>query len=115
MHPPVRDLGLFAAIASLKLRRTSRPSDSLRARAPGDRAIIAELAEFFDHLIECCLCKALDRLDDRHFEMELFIRRPFHAAFGGGKLLDQLEQTYLSKSGPRARLATFARQDRRPP
>src|SRR6266849_10707317 len=54
---------------------------------------IAKLAEFFDHLIKCSLSQALDCLYDRNFDMELLIRRPFHATFGGGKLIDQLEQT----------------------
>src|SRR5438876_4657608 len=62
-------------------------------RARRSRPItIAKLAESFDYFIERCLSEALDCLDDRHFEMQLLVWRPFHAALGGGELIDQFEQ-----------------------
>ncbi len=42
--------------------------------------------------IERDLVQGLDRLDQRHLEMQFFVRRPLHASFGFGKLVDQTEQ-----------------------
>ena len=62
-------------------------------RTRRSRPTVAKLTQFFDYLIERRLAEALNCLDDRNFEMELLVRRPFHAAFGGGKLIDHLQQT----------------------
>ena len=52
----------------------------------------AQRGEIVDHLVQRDLAEGLDRLDHRHLEMQLLVRRPFHPAFGFGELLDQLEE-----------------------
>ena len=48
--------------------------------------------KILDHLIQRRLTQRLDRFDDRDFEMQPLVRRPFHPAFRGRKLIDQFQQ-----------------------
>ena len=54
---------------------------------------IAQRGQVLDHLVQRHLAEGLDRFDHRDFEMQFLVRRPFHSAFGCGKLIDQLEQS----------------------
>ena len=63
-----------------------------RWRSERGRCPIAQSREIFDYFAQRNLVESLDRFNDRDFEMEAFVRSPFHPAFRSGKLIDQFEQ-----------------------
>src|SRR5437660_6869346 len=71
------------AVAGIGDPGLTRPSRSFPTgiNSVGYRFSAAQFAQFFDHFIERDLSQALDGFDDRHFEMELLVRSPFHAPF----------------------------------